>query len=91
MYRLNTDGTYYWNTNAGNTYGCDLLRFDGKKIVGKELHRVENDGTEQAKFFIEGVEVTEKAFQEYTAKQEPKTEVTWHMMKSYPKAEADGK
>lgn len=91
MYRLNTDGTYYWNTNAGNTYGCDLLRFDGKTFVSKELHRVENDGTGQAKFFIEGVEVTEKAFQDYTAKQEPKTEVTWHHMESYPKAEVDGK
>lgn len=91
MYCLNTDGTYYWNTNAGNTYGCDLLRFDGKKRVGKELHRVENGGTEQAKFFIEGVEVTEKVFQDYTAKQEPKTEVTWHRMESYPKAEVDGK
>lgn len=91
MYRINTDGTYYWNTNAGNTYGCDLLRFDGKTFVSKELHRVENDGTEQAKFFMEGVEVTEKAFQDYTAKQEPKTEVTWHHMESYPKAEADGK
>ena len=91
MYCLNTDGTYYWNTNAGNTYGCDLLRFDGKKRVGKELHRVENDGTEQAKFFIEGIEVTEKVFQDYVAKQEPKTEVTWHRMESYPKAEVDGK
>ncbi|MBQ8440767.1 MAG: hypothetical protein IJX19_08900 [Clostridia bacterium] len=91
MYRLNTDGTYYWNTNAGNIYGCNLLRFDGKKRVGKEIHRVENDGTEQAKFFIDGVEVTEKVFQDYVAKQEQKNEVTWHRMESYPKAEADGK
>ena len=91
MYRLNTDGTYYWNTNAGNTYGCDLLRFDGKTFVSKELHRIENDGTEQAKFFIDGVEVTEKVFQDYVTKQEQKNEVTWHRMESYPKAEADGK
>ncbi|MBQ8441319.1 MAG: hypothetical protein IJX19_11695 [Clostridia bacterium] len=91
MYRLNTDGTYYWNTNAGNTYGCNLLRFDGKKRAFEELYRIENDGTECANFFIDNVEVTEKGFQEYTAKQEQKTEVTWHRMESYPKAEADGK
>ncbi|MBQ8440143.1 MAG: hypothetical protein IJX19_05745, partial [Clostridia bacterium] len=83
--------TYYWNTNAGNTYSCALLRFEGKKRVGKELHRIENDGTEQAKFFIDGVAVSEKAFQDYTAKQESKTEVTWHRMESYPKAEVNGK
>ena len=91
MYRLNTDGTYYRNTNAGNTYGCALLRFDGKNRAFEELYRIENDGTEQTKFFIEGIEVTEKVFQDYVAKQEPKTEVTWHRMESYPKAEVDGK
>lgn len=91
MYRLNTDGTYYWNTNAGNSYGSSRLQFNGKKRIGKELHRVENDGTEYAKFFIDGVEVTEKIFQDYVTKQEQKTEVTWHRMESYPKPEADGK
>jgi hypothetical protein len=91
MYRLNTDGTYYWNTNAGNSYGSSRLQFNGKKRIGKELHRVESDGTEHAKFFIDGVEVTEKVFQDYVTKQEQKTEVTWHRMESYPKPEADGK
>ncbi|MBQ3528937.1 MAG: hypothetical protein IJA47_00415 [Oscillospiraceae bacterium] len=45
MYRLNKDGTFLWNTNAGNTYGCSSIAFEGTKVKTTEVWRVEHDGS----------------------------------------------
>ncbi len=45
MYRLNKDGTFLWNTNSGNTYGCSSIAFVGTKVETTEVWRVEHDGS----------------------------------------------
>ena len=45
MYRLNKDGTFLWNTNSGNTYGCSSIAFEGTKVKTTEVWRVEHDGS----------------------------------------------
>lgn len=88
MYRLNSDGTYYWSTNANiHSYGCSLLRFDGKSRAFEELDRVENDGTEQVKYYLAGAEVSKAVYEEYVSRQDSKTEVIWHQLAEYPATE----
>ena len=46
LYRINKDGTFLWNTNSGNTYGCSSIAFEGTKVKTTEVWRVEhNDGS----------------------------------------------
>ncbi len=44
MYRINKDGTYLWNTDSGNTYGCSSIAFVGTEVESTEIWRVENNG-----------------------------------------------
>ena len=46
LYRINKDGTFLWNTDSGNTYGCSSIAFVGTEVKTTELWRVEhNDGS----------------------------------------------
>lgn len=77
MYNLRNNATFSWNTDAGKTYGSAKLQFDGKNYHYIELDRVENAGTENAKYYIEGMLVTSEEMQFYV--NQPKAEkVEWY-------------
>ena len=77
MYDLNTDGSYSWNhTGQDVEYGENQLFFDGAKRKAKELWRIVNDGEPNAKYYIEGVQVTHEALLTYF-ENNPKTAVTF--------------
>ena len=65
LYNLRIDGSYSWNAQAGTVYGSSKLQFDGTHVRSVELERVEDDGTEHVKFYINGTEVTAEAFRAY--------------------------
>ena len=60
MYQLNKDGTFLWNTNSGNTYGCSSIAFEGTKVKTNEVWRVEHDGSGGYTYYV-GKRPTTKA------------------------------
>lgn len=67
MYQINKDGSYMWNENAGNTYGCSTLRFSDNACETVELWRVEHDGAGAATYYVDGKAVSQEAFQTASA------------------------
>ena len=74
MYRINIDGTFYWNTNAGKTYGCSKLQFTGSNCEQTELWRVENKEDGSVVYYV-NEEVVSKALFESTTVQSD--EIKW--------------
>ena len=77
MYRINTDGTYFWNADAGETYGCDRLEFNGNDYKTVQLYRVEKNASGVVVYYINGEPVSESAFKELSATQGNKISVSW--------------
>ena len=77
MYKFKTDGTFYWTRSAGREYGCSKLSFEGKNFMITEIDRVENDGTSEAKFFVNDQSVTREEYLAYTAQHINVEELTW--------------
>ena len=77
MYRINTDGTYFWNADAGETYGCDRLEFNGNDYKTVQLYRVEKNASGVVVYYINGESVSELAYKELSATQGNKTSVSW--------------
>lgn len=77
MYRINTDGTYFWNADAGETYGCDRLEFNGNDYKTVQLYRVEKNASGVVVYYINGEPVSESVFQEVSLTQGNKTSVSW--------------
>ena len=62
MYRINTDGTFNWNTNAGKTYGCSKLQFTGSNYEEIELWRVETAEDGGVAYYVNEEIVSEALF-----------------------------
>ncbi len=60
MYQINTDGSFLWNENTGNTYGCSRLKFTGKTYKDIELWRVENSESGSTTYYIDGKTATKE-------------------------------
>lgn len=77
MYQVNTDGTFYWNDNAGDTQGCSRLQFseDGYDIE-IELWRRERDENGSLTYYVNDTPVSEEEYIAAAAK--VKTSVVWH-------------
>ncbi|MBQ4332590.1 MAG: hypothetical protein IJC33_02285 [Clostridia bacterium] len=75
MYRIDCDGTFYWNSNAGKTYGCSKLQFAGSDYEEIELWRVEHGENDSYVCYVDDKAVSEDYFNSVTA--EEKDEVDW--------------
>lgn len=77
MYQINTDGTYFWNADAGETYGCDRLEFNGSEYKTVQLSRVEKNASGTVIYYINDEPVSKSAFEKMSAAQGNKTSVSW--------------
>ena len=77
MNTISNDGTFSWNRSAGNIYGSSKLQFDGIVHHCIELYRVEYHGTEDAKYYINGDEVSLEEMQSY-GEQPLSEKVDWY-------------
>lgn len=62
MASIFTDGSFLWNQNSGNTYGCSRLEFTGKTYKTIELWRVENNESGFTVYYIDGKVATKQEF-----------------------------
>lgn len=85
MYNLNQDGHYYWNANAGTTYGCSRLSFINGECKQIELYRVEHAENDEAKFFVDNVEASKSAFDTYCKQLTAAKAIVWYTLDGYPK------
>lgn len=60
MTQIYTDGSFIWNENSGNTYGCSRLEFTGKTYKTIELWRVENNESGSTAYYIDGKTATKE-------------------------------
>ena len=74
MYRINTDGSFHWNSSAGD-YGCSRIQLSGGTWKDTDLWRVERDGNDST-YYVDGKKVSEAEFESLTAETEP--EVLWY-------------
>lgn len=76
MYRINVNGSFFWNTNSGNTHGCSTLRFtdNGCEIV--EHIRTEQGDNGETKYFVNNAPVT-KAEYDRASSQHNAESVRW--------------
>ena len=63
MASIFTDGSFLWNQNSGNTYGCSRLEFTGKTYKAIELWRVENNESGFTTYYINGKTATKAEFE----------------------------
>ena len=68
MYQINKDGTFCWNSNAGNTYGCSRLQFSDNQCKSIELFHIEHSENNLITYFVAGVAVSESVFRNAEAK-----------------------
>lgn len=77
MYQLNSDGSFYWNSGAGN-HGCSRLVFKGNEYEKVELWRAERSEDGSEAYYVEGNKVSEEDFDSVVAeKKEPVEWVAW--------------
>ena len=74
MYRINTDGSFYWNSSAGD-YGYSRIPLRGGTWKDTELWSVERDGNDST-YYVDGKKVSAEEFESMTAETEP--EVLWY-------------
>ena len=84
MCNVRTDGSYYWNTNQGDTYGCSKLSFRNGICSAVELCRVELDDNDVANFFINGVKVTKDEYDSFFESLSNVGDVTWYKLSIFP-------
>jgi len=74
MYKLFKNGTFLWNSNAGNIYGCSKLRFTEEGTQTTELWRVEHDGSGGFTCYVDDKQVSEAEYnamiQQYNSEEE---------------------
>ena len=79
MHQINTDGSFHWNKNSGNTYGCSRLEFTGKTYNTIELWRVENNESGSAAYYIDGKATTKEKFDSLNDEDSPKN-INWNLL-----------
>ena len=83
MYKIDTDGAFYWHQNAGNTYGCSYLSFTETGFKTFELWRVEHEDSGATTYYINKTPVTKQQFETATANYQ-KPSVTWISVETPP-------
>lgn len=88
MDKLCNNGAYSWNDTDidGHHYGQNVLVFADNKITASRLWQIDNDGTENAKYYIGDKEVTNTEILEYFNGRND-VEVSWMPMTRYPISE----
>lgn len=77
MYHLSTDGSFSWSHNGEDfEYGMQQLYFDGSEILFCDLYRIVNDGEPDARYYLDGKQVTQEELQAYIDAN-PKTKITF--------------
>lgn len=84
MDRIKVDGSFAWNemTSGGISYGDSKLDFSGSKVTRVVLCSVENDGTDEVKFYIGKESVSKQEYLDYSNTL-PNIEVTWFSFDRY--------
>lgn len=85
MYNVKTDGSYYWNTNQGNTYGCSKLSFENGICSVVELNRAEYREDGSSDFFVNGVKVAKGEYDSAIENIYVVDNVTWYKLSIFPK------
>ena len=85
MYNVRTDGSYYWNTNQGKTYGCSKLSFKNGTCSNVELSRTELADNGVANFFVNGVIVAKDEYDSFAGLLSDVGNVTWYKLSIFPK------
>ena len=80
MYQINEDGSFLWNRDAGNVYGCSKLKFSDKGYETTELWRVETDSTGATTYYVENKSVSKESFEAATT-QKNKKSIMWNAWK----------
>lgn len=68
MYQINKDGTYTWNANSGNIYGCSKLEFLQSDCKSVELFRLEQGENDSTTYYVGNKVATENEFKLAQAK-----------------------
>ena len=76
MSQINKDGTYAWNENSGNIYGCSKLEFSQNEYKSVELFRVEQGENNSITYYVGSKAATEKEYKEANAKVNTQS-ITW--------------
>ena len=76
MSQINKDGTYAWNDNSGNIYGCSKLEFSQNECKSVELFRVEQGENNSITYYVGSKAATEKEYKEANAKVNTQS-ITW--------------
>ncbi|MBQ6884426.1 MAG: hypothetical protein IJN56_01665 [Clostridia bacterium] len=76
MSTIFTDGSFLWNQNSGNTYGCSRLEFTGKTYKTIELWRVENNESGSTTYYINGKTATKEEFDSLSVP----TSIKWYSL-----------
>ena len=85
MYSVKTDGSYYWNANQGNTYGCSKLSFENGMCSVVELSRTELSDNGNTNFFVNGVRVAKDEYDSFAESFSDVDNVTWYKLSIFPK------
>ena len=85
MYNVRTDGSYYWNTNQGNTYGCSKLSLKKGVCSVIELSRTEISDDGDTDFFVNGAKVSKEEHDLFIESYFDMVNVTWYKLSIFPK------
>ena len=67
LFRLNTDGTFYWYSTEENLtiIGMNQITFNGSSITIKELYRLKNVWEYAEEYYLDGCLVTREEYLDY--------------------------
>ena len=85
MYSVRIDGSYYWNANQGNTYGCSKLSFKNGLCSPVEFYRAEFSEDGDSDFFVNGVKVAKGEYDSALENISVADNVTWYKLSIFPK------
>ena len=85
MYNVRTDGSYCWNINQGNTYGCSKLSFKNGICSAVEFNRAEFSEDGGFDFFVNGVKVAKGEYDSAIENISVVDNVTWYKLSIFPK------
>ncbi len=83
MSQIYTDGSFLWNQDSGNTYGCSKLEFTGKTYKTIEMWRVENNDAGSVAYYIDGNAATKEEFDSLNDENKPQS-VNWNLLSTTP-------
>ncbi len=76
MYQINDDGSFLWNGDTGNVYGCSVVEFSGDQYKTVELWRVENDESDSTAYYVNEKPVSKEEFETVSLESDAKS-INW--------------